>query len=75
MGKKDYIILVGIAAAAGSFAGMLSDRKKPAEGGLLGAAAAVVAASVAAGVYQHVTSEKVPYYSSQSSLYDELDPV
>lgn len=74
MKKTDYLILLGIAAAAGTAAGMLSDRKKPVKGGLIGATACIVAGSVAAGVYHYVTAEKVPYYSASSPLYGEIEP-
>ena len=75
MKKTDYLILLGIAAAAGTAAGMLSDRNKPAKGGLIGATACIVAGSVAAGVYHYVAGEKVPYYSASSPLYEEIEPV
>jgi hypothetical protein len=54
---------------------MLSDRKHPAKGSLMGATAGMIAGSVAAGVYQYITSEQVPYYSAKSSLYDELTSI
>lgn len=73
MKKSDYIIWLGVAMAAGTAMGMLSDRKHPAKGSLLGATAGMVAGSVAAGVYEYISSEKVPYYSSESPLYDDLD--
>lgn len=74
MKKSNYLIWLGISAAAGTILGLLADRKQPAKGSLLGAAAGVVAGSVVAGVYQYVTAgEKVPYYSKSSPLYDELD--
>ena len=73
MNKAAYLLLLGIAAAAGTTLGMLTDRRHPAKGGLLGAAAGVVAGSVAAGVYQYIDANKIPYYSSASSLYDDLD--
>lgn len=75
MKKTDYLIWLGIAAAAGTAAGILSDREKPAKSGLLGATACILAGSVAAGIYHFVTEEKVPYYSASSSLYEEIDPV
>ncbi len=72
MKKSDYLIWLGIAAAAGTALGMLVGRKNPSKGILLGATAGIVAGSVAAGVYQYITSgEKVPYYSKSSPLYDE----
>jgi hypothetical protein len=72
MKKSDYLILLGISAAAGTVLGMLVDRKNPAKGSLLGATAGIVAGSVAAGFYQYITSaEKVPYYSKSSPFYDD----
>jgi hypothetical protein len=73
MKKADYLILLGIAAAAGTTLGILADRRYPAKGGILGATAGIVAGSVAAGVYQYIEANRIPYYSSASSLYDELD--
>ncbi len=70
-----YIIMLGVAAAAGTALGLLSDRKRPAKGGLLGAAAGVAAGSVAAGVYEYITREEVPYYSNSSPLYEETETI
>lgn len=76
MKKSDYLILLGISAAAGTALGMLVDRKNPAKGSLLGATAGIVAGSVAARVYHYITSgEKVPYYSKSSPLYDEISTI
>ena len=73
MKKADYLILLGIAAAAGTTLGILADRRHPGKGGILGATAGIIAGSVAAGVYQYIEANRIPYYSSASSLYDELD--
>ncbi len=73
MNKTTYLLLLGVSAAAGTALGMLADRRHPAQGGILGAAAGVVAGSVAAGVYQYIEANKIPYYSSASSLYEDLD--
>lgn len=73
MKTSDYIIWLGVATAAGTALGRLSDRRHPAKGSLLGATAGMVAGSVAAGVYHYITTNRIPYYSSASSLYDELD--
>lgn len=76
MKRSHYLIWLGISAAAGTAFGMFSDRKQPAKGGLLGVTAGVVAGSVAAGIYQYVTTrEKIPYYSKLSHLYDEINTV
>ncbi len=73
MKKSDYLIWIGMAAAAGTAIGLLSGRKHPAMGGLLGAAAGVVAGSVAAGVYEYARREEIPYYSSLSPQYEEAE--
>ena len=76
MNTSRYLILLGVAAAAGTTLGMLTDRKHPAKGGLLGVTAGIVAASAGAGVYHYISSaRKVPYYSSESSLYEDLNTI
>jgi hypothetical protein len=73
MKRSHYLIWLGVAAAAGTTIGMLSERENTARGGLLGATAGIVAGSVAAGVYAYVTTrESYPYYSEVSPLYDEI---
>jgi len=73
MKRSNYLLLLCVSAAAGTALGMLSERKNTAKGGLLGATAGIVAGSVAAGVYEYVTSrEKYPYYSEVSPLYNEI---
>jgi hypothetical protein len=73
MQRSDYFIWLCVAAAAGTTAGMLSEKKHVARGGLLGATAGIVAGAVAAGVYDYVTLRKnFPYYSELSPLYDEI---
>jgi len=73
MKRSDYLIWLCVSAAAGTTIGMLSERKHAAKAGLVGAAAGMVAGSVAAATYEYVTSkkEKLPYYSEFSQLYDE----
>lgn len=73
MKKSEYIIWIGMAAIAGTAIGLLAGRKHTVKSGLLGAAAGVVAGSVAAGVYEYATREDIPYYSSLSPMYDEAD--
>ncbi len=73
MKRSDYIIWIGMAAAAGAAVGSLAGRKHPAKSGLLGAAAGAIAGSLAAGVYEYATREEIPYYSSLSPLYDEAE--
>lgn len=75
MKKADYIIWLGVATAAGTALGMLADKRHPAKGSLLGATAGMVAGSVAAGVYEYVSMEKIPYYSKESLLYEDINTV
>jgi ammonia channel protein AmtB len=73
MKRSNYLILLCVAAAAGTAIGMFTERKQSVKGGLLGAATGIVAGSVAAATYEYVTSrEKFPYYSELSPLYDEI---
>ena len=72
MKRSDYLLWLCVSAAAGTAIGMLSERKHAAKAGLVGAAAGIVAGSVAAATYEYVISkEKLPYYSELSPLYDE----
>lgn len=71
MKKSDYLIWLGISAAAGAGLGALVSRRHPAKGGFWGAAAGIMAGSVAAGILQCESEEKVPYYSKSSPFYDE----
>lgn len=74
MKRSHYFIWLCVSAAAGTSIGMLSESKQTAKAGLLGAAAGIVAGSVAAATYEYVTSrEKFSYYSELSPLYDELE--
>ena len=75
MKDSRYIMMLAVAAAAGAAIGMLTDRKQPAKGGLLGAAAGIVAGSAAAGAYEYVTRERVPFYSNSSPLYEEIETI
>jgi hypothetical protein len=76
MRKSDYLILLGVAAAAGTVLGMLSDRRHPGKGGLAGATAGIVAASAGAGMYHYIANVRnIPYYSSESSLYEDLNTI
>ena len=49
MKRSDYIIWIGMAAAAGAAVGSLAGRKHPAKSGLLGAAAGAIAGSFGCG--------------------------
>lgn len=73
MKRSNYLIWLCVSAAAGTAVGMLAERRQRVKGGLLGAAAGIVAGSVAAGVYEHVVEdERLPYYSEFSPLYEEI---
>jgi hypothetical protein len=73
MKRSNYLMWLCVSAAAGTAVGMLAERKHRVKGGLIGAAAGIVAGSVAAGVYEHIVEgERLPYYSEFSQLYDEI---
>ncbi len=69
MEKSNYLIWLGLSAIAGAGLGIIVDKKHPAKGCFLGAAAGIVAGSFAAGVFQ--CEEQVPYYSKSSPFYEE----
>ncbi|MDA8433038.1 MAG: hypothetical protein M0Z60_08750 [Nitrospiraceae bacterium] len=73
MKKTDYLIWLGLAAAAGGVIGVLADREKPARGGLLGAAAGAATGLAAAGIREYTAREEIPYYTSLSPLYEEAE--
>lgn len=73
MKREEYIVWMGLAAAAGTAIGMLAERKNPAKGGFLGAAAGLLACSVAAGICEYTSRDEVPFYSSLSPLYEEAE--
>jgi len=75
MKKSDYLILLGVALSAGAGLGVLSERRQPVKGAALGAAAGIIAGAVAAGFYDYISADKVPYYSNASSLYEEVDTI
>lgn len=76
MKRSEYLIWLGIVAAAGSAAGALADPKHRGKGAFYGATSAIIAGSVAAGVYHYLTREEsVPLYSSSSPLYEEVTAI
>jgi hypothetical protein len=76
MKKSFYLIVVGMAAAAGTAVGVYSNRKRPVRAALLGAAAGALAGAAAAGVCEHVTRDnRIPLYSTSSLLYDDSEAI
>ncbi len=73
MSRTDYLIWLGLAAAAGGAVGLLAGREKSVKGGLLCAAAGLAAGAVAAGIYEYANREEIPFYTSLSPLYEEAD--
>lgn len=73
MKRSEYMLWLGVAAAAGSALGLVSDRKAPGQGALLGAAAGLAAGSVAAGFYHYVTRDAIPFYTHESLFYEDPD--
>ncbi len=78
MNKSKYFITLGTAAAAGAAAGMLSNRRKPGLGGLLGAVAGLTTAAFAALAYDQLEGRKddgIDYYTETSPLYQDFDDI
>jgi len=78
MQESKYLLLLGMSAAAGSLTGILSNKRNPGLGALLGAAAGAAVGTVAAALYDHVkdlTDDGVDYYSDTSPLYQEFDDI
>lgn len=76
MKKLNYLILLGVTAAAGTAAGILSNRDNPKQGGLIGAAAGLLAGSVAVEVYHRMTADDgIGYYTQSSPLYEDFEDI
>jgi hypothetical protein len=77
MKKLNYLIILGVTTAAGTAVGILSKQKKPGHGGLFGAAVGALAGSVAAGIYDRISTQndKVTYYSTSSPMYESSQDV
>ncbi len=76
--KSRSIILMGISAAAGAAAGILSNRKRPELGGLFGAALGLAAGAISAMAYKRLVEQcddGIDYYSETSPLYRDFDDV
>ncbi len=73
MSRTDYLIWLGLAAAAGGAIGLFAGKEKPVKGGILCAAAGIAAGVVAAGIYEYANREVIPFYTSLSPLYEEAD--
>ena len=76
MKKNDYLIWLGITAAAGTITGMISNVKNPGKGGFIGAVAGVIAGSVAIEVYERMTDDDgIIYYTKSSPMYENPDDI
>ncbi|GAB4490191.1 MAG: hypothetical protein OHK006_22750 [Thermodesulfovibrionales bacterium] len=73
MKRFEYLLWLGIAAAAGTAVGLVSDRRRSGKTVLLGAASGLAAGAVAAGFYHYVTREPIPFYTNESPFYEESD--
>jgi len=76
MKESKYLLLLGISAATGATAGILSSRKKPELGGLFGALAGVAAAALVTFTYKGLKEQAdndIDYYSETSPLYQDFD--
>lgn len=71
-----YLMVLGMAAATGTVVGMYSHKERPVRGALWGAAAGALAGAAAAGVFDHMTRDQdIPFYSSSSPLYEDIESV
>jgi hypothetical protein len=78
MNKSNYLIALGISAAAGALAGILSSRKNPGLGGLFGAAAGAAVGVVTVSACKRLrekADDGVDYYSEISPLYQDFDDI
>jgi hypothetical protein len=78
MKESKYLLLLGISAATGAAAGILSNRRKPELAGLFGAVAGVAFAALVTfackGLKEQMDNE-IDYYSETSPLYQGFDDV
>ena len=76
MKKNDYLIWLGISAAAGTVVGTVLNEKNPKKGGLIGALAGVITGSVAIEVYERMTDDDgIIYYTKSSPQYENPDAI
>lgn len=78
MGKISSILWLGTFTAAGSAIGLMANRRKPACGGLIGAAAGVVAGSVFNMLHENSGPDddgRIKYYSKSLPSYGDPDEV
>ncbi|MGO9378716.1 MAG: hypothetical protein ACLPN1_17040 [Dissulfurispiraceae bacterium] len=78
MNKSKYLITLGISATAGALAGIISTRKNPALGGVVGAAAGAAVAAIAVSSYTRLMEQAddgIDYYSETSPLYHGFDDI
>ncbi|MBZ0157472.1 MAG: hypothetical protein K8I29_14840 [Alphaproteobacteria bacterium] len=73
--KAKYLLWLGISSAAGAATGILSHRKSPEQGGLIGAAVGFLAGSLAVEMHRRLADEDdgISYYSKSSPLYEDFD--
>ena len=77
MKRSNYLIWLGIATVTGTAAGLLSNQRHPQKGGLIGAAAGVIAGTVTAKLYKCITEEDegVSYYTKSLPLYEDSNDI
>ncbi|MEW5744831.1 MAG: hypothetical protein AB1805_05240 [Nitrospirota bacterium] len=69
-----YLLWIGASTAVGTALGVLADPERPSRGGVIGAAAGLVAGSVLGGIHERRAAEaEIELYSSSSPLYQESD--
>ncbi len=76
MKRSNYLIWLGIATAAGTAAGILSNQRHPEKGGLIGAVMGALAGTVTAKLYKCVTEDdSISYYTKSSPLYEDFNDI
>ena len=76
MEKKDYLIWLGISAAAGTVIGAALNEANPKKGALIGVLAGAVTGSVAIEVYERLTEEDgIIYYTKSSPQYENPEDI
>ena len=74
MKRSQGLLILGVAAVAGSAAAALADRRHPVRAGMIGAVAGLAAGVFGAGLYSRVRAgEDVPFFSSSSPLYTDQE--
>ena len=77
MKKRNDFLVIGLSAAAGAAAGILSNRKKPGQGCLIGAIAGAIAGAAATELINRNSpvDDGIGYYSNSSPQYEDSEDI